>query len=227
MKAFLIPVSIVGVLLGIVFLFFFIFNRIYRIVLKIRREEAPKLGFFRSIRNFIFILLWNFFFGMMLFAGFFIHAFHAFSWEKPVADVLVEPTKKPKISRVNLIVFSNSDTIKKDVFLVHGDYWMIEGDIVKWTYYGNFLGLNTRYRLSRLRGRFESIEEEKKTEPTIYSLSNLEGNLIWKTMYKLYKLLPFVRAVYGNAVYQSNQMYQKYRIYVTQSGFIAVPVDSY
>jgi hypothetical protein len=224
MEKVILPVGIIGTLIGFVFVLFYIFNRIYRLIILIRREEAPKLGFFRSLRNLVLIALWVSVFGMMLFAGFFLRAFHSFAWEQPVAEVIVQPTDKPKLSEVTLIMLSKKDTIKKDTFLIHGDYWMVEGDVVKWTYMANFLGLNTRYRLNRIRGRFENEEEEKSTSPTVYNLSTKQGNFFWKTMYKLYKHFPFVRSVFGNAVYQSNELPQKYQIYITQSGFIIVPI---
>ncbi|GAB4167957.1 MAG: hypothetical protein Kow00108_00730 [Calditrichia bacterium] len=226
MKSLLFPISIVGVILGLIFLFFYLFNRGYRLVKFLQREEAPHLGFFRSIRNLIFILLWNSFFGMLFFASFYLIAFQSFTWEKPVADVYVEPTDKPRVSKVTLTVFENGDTSLVQQYLINGDYWMVEGDILKWTYKANLLGLNTRFRLIRIRGRFEDIEMEKAATPTIYNLSGRDASFFWKNMYKLYRQFPLVRAVYGNAVFQSNLFRMRYKIYVTQSGFIAVPIDN-
>ena len=53
---------------------------------------------------------------------------------------------------------------------------MIEGDIIKWKNWLNFLGLHTRYRLTRLQGRYSSVEAEVHQPHTIHSLSEREGD---------------------------------------------------
>jgi hypothetical protein len=97
---------------------------------------------------------------------------------------------------------------------------MIEGDILKWDNWLNFLGLHTRYRLTRLRGRYLSAQEELYQPKTIYSLVEDENDLFWRYLYKYGPRLPFVSTVYGNAAYQGPEVNRHYLVFVGTSGFI-------
>jgi len=97
---------------------------------------------------------------------------------------------------------------------------MLEGDILKWDNWLNFLGLHTRYRLTRLRGRYIQVEDEKKKETTLFSLVGDENHPLWRYLYKQSYRLPFVSTVYGNASYQASGKDKHFSIYVSTSGFV-------
>jgi hypothetical protein len=97
---------------------------------------------------------------------------------------------------------------------------MIEGDILKWEDWLNFVGLHTRYRLTRLRGRFLSTEMEKKHPPTIHSLVNRETQPLWGYLYRYGHELPLVNTVYGSAAFQLSDAERKYLVYVSTAGFV-------
>jgi hypothetical protein len=104
--------------------------------------------------------------------------------------------------------------------LVRGDQWMIEGDILKWDHWLNFLGLKTRYRLTRLRGRYLETEMEIRHRPTVYSLVKEENHPLWRYLYLYGHQLPFVSTVYGNAAFQTSTENKRYFLYAGTSGFL-------
>jgi len=61
---------------------------------------------------------------------------------------------------------------------------MIEGEILKWQNWLNFLGLSTRYRLTRLRGRYLNVEAEINKPRSVYSLVAQENNPLWRHLYQ-------------------------------------------
>lgn len=206
-----------GVFLGLLFLLFFLYHRIRWFLRLISRKKTVSPGLFSSLGRLITIFLWTSIFGILLFFGFFLRSYHAFTYERPVAEISTEPSGVQKTSVVSLAQFNPPTT---RLFLIRGDQWMIEGDILKWDDWLRFLGLETRYRLTRLRGRYVSTEEETRQKPTIYSLVKDEHDPLWKLLYEYGPRLPFVSTVYGGAVFQVAAERKSYFLYVSSSGFL-------
>ena len=168
--------GIVGIFLGLVFFLLFIYHRIRWFLRLISRKKTVSPGLISSFGRLIGILLWTSLFGMCLFFGFFLRSYHAFTDERPVAEISSEPVGGVKMSRITLGQFNPPMSRQ---FLIRGDQWMIEGDILKWDEWLNFLGLKTRYRLTRLRGRYVSTDEEAREKPTVYSLVKAREYGFW------------------------------------------------
>ena len=210
----------VGILLGFVLLTTFLYRRILWLLLTLagRKPTSPKL--FSSIRNFLFIMVWTALLGMVLFFGFFLRAYAAFTYEKPVAEVIVRSSEAPEMSQITLAQFlPDGSQITRD-FLVLGDQWMIEGDILKWDNWLNFLGLHTRYRLTRLQGRYIRTQEELREPRSVYSLVDEDIHPSWNYLYQFGQRLPFVSTVYGSATFQLSGDKKRYAVYVGTSGFL-------
>jgi hypothetical protein len=207
----------VGLFLGLLLLLFFLYHRVRWLIefISVRPRPSPEL--FRSLRNLILIGLWASVFGMLLFFGFFLRTYHVFTYEVPVAELVVEPLGSEKGGLVTLVDFSRH-TIKQ--YQVKGDQWMIEGDILKWDNWLHLLGLENRYRLTRLSGRYVKTEEEENQKRTIYALVRDEDHPLWKHLYEFGQWLPFVDTVYGNGVFQSLSAKRQFQIYVGMSGLI-------
>jgi len=97
---------------------------------------------------------------------------------------------------------------------------MLEGDILKWKKWINFLGFHTRYRLTRLRGRYIRTSDELTKPQEIYSLVEIEDHPIWGYLFRHGASLPFVSTVYGNAVFQNSEESSAFFVYTTTSGFL-------
>jgi hypothetical protein len=213
--------GVVGILLGLLFLLYFLYRRIRWMLLSLSKKKSTSPKVLASLRNLILIIIWTSVFGMLLFLGFFLRAYQAFTHEEPVAEVIAQPLGADKTSEVTIVqFFPDTEPIARQ-FLIRGDQWMLEGDILKWENWLNFLGLHTRYRLTRLRGRYLGTEEEINRFQTIYSLVEQENHPLWRYLYQYGHQLPFVSTVYGNAVFQASGKNRQYLIYVGTSGFIA------
>lgn len=211
----IIALGLIGILFGIISLMVFLKRRILKLIGK---EEKKIPGLLGSTRNLISLLLLIAVGGMLLSLGFFFIAYHNFTYEKKVAVVEIEPISE---QRSNLFLEEILDDGKSNYyrFEIVGDQWMIEGDILKWSDYMNFLGLHSRYRLNRVRGRFIKKEEEILKVPTIHSLVKDEEDFLWNILYDIGHKMPFVNSVYGNAAYQLTNKPKKFEVFVTTSGF--------
>jgi len=57
-----------------------------------------------------------------------------------------------------------------ETYDIAGDDIYVEGHIVKWTPLANMLGLHTSYRLDRIAGRYQSLEQVNTARRTIYAI---------------------------------------------------------
>lgn len=211
--------GIIGFFLGILFLIIFLYNRIVYFVPSSKMRDRKRLKVIGSIRNLLLIFLLTAVAGMAIFMGAFFRSYFAFNYEEPVAEVLIDPVEGYKASRVTLTEFIEDERIEKQ-FTVTGDQWMIEGDMIKWEPWLNFLGVHTRFRLTRLRGRYISSEEEKSQSSTIFSLVEDEAHPFWQYLFETGHQLPFISSVYGSAAYQLSGEKSKFSVFVSTSGLV-------
>ena len=209
-----------GIFLGLVSFLLFLYHRIRWVIGVLSKKQAGSMRLLVSLRNLMLITVWISIFGMVIFFGFFLRAYHVFNIEEPVAEVFAQSLPGAPTPKTSLVGFFCAQSHKTRYLFVKGDQWMLEGDILKWKSWLNFLGFHTRYRLTRLRGRYVSSAEEVHRPQTVYSLVEYEDDPLWRYLYKYGPQLPFVSTVYGNAVFQTSGENKRYLIYVGTSGFI-------
>jgi len=222
---YLIYAGAIGILLGLIFLVLFFYRRILWIIRTLLRQKTTSPKLLASLRNFLLIAIFTSIFGMLLFIGFGLRAYHSFTYEEPVAEIITKPLNWPEQESVTLVKFFSDQSKTTRYFFLKGDQWMIEGDILKWDSWLNFLGFHTRYRLTRLKGRHLNTKAETNKPHTIYSLVEQEDHPFWQYLYQYGQKLPFISTVYGNAVFQDCRKNKKYLIYVGTSGFIVRESD--
>lgn len=214
-----------GILLGLVFLLVFFFRRLRFVARRISRKPAAVPGPVASIRNMLLIFLWTAVFVTVFSVGFFFQAYYVFNGEEPAAKVTITPFPRQQKNLVTLELFGPKDNREIHQFEVGGDQWMLEGDILKWDKWINFLGFHTRYRLTRLRGRYIRTSDEQTKPAEIYSLVEIEDHPVWGYLYRHGASLPFVSTVYGNAVFQNSREASTFLVYTTTSGFMTRKIE--
>jgi hypothetical protein len=212
--------GILGLSIGIYLLVVFLYRRLRYLFAVMTKRDYPTPNFVVSLKNLVLILLWSSVFGMLLFTGFFLRSYYAFTLEKPVARIEITPADEPQTMRVHLIQLSDEEPLLKEQFKIKGDQWSLEGDILKWDSWLNFIGLETRYRFTRIRGRYIKTADEIEKDNSVYSLAKDENHLFWRYLYRYGNKLPFVSTVYGNAVFQYGDRNKKFLIFVSPSGFV-------
>jgi hypothetical protein len=106
-----------------------------------------------------------------------------------------------------------------------GDDWQLDAKILKWHGYANIIGLDALYKLDRLSGRYQDINQQETEPLTVYPLNQEPGLNIWHVIEQYPLLLPFVDAFYGNAVFLPMYNQAEYQVFITQSGLIARPAN--
>ena len=150
-----------------------------------------------------------------------LRSYRAFTHEDLVAKVICSPAPRGQLYDMSLrytpIV---KDKLREErVYLLNGNQWLIEGEILKWKPVFNILGLNTLYKITRISGRYLFTNQQNSPAQTMYTL-NGGTDYLWIMLHRLQNFFPFIEAVYGNGAYTFPDRKASFGVYVTTSGFI-------
>lgn len=147
------------------------------------------------------------------------YGYQRLTWEAPVAEVhVLQPLAKGWLVTLTE-PDSNLGATSKE-YLLEGDQWRLEANVIKWDSWANVLGLDTQYRLERLSGRYQNAADSRNNRGSAYDLSQDEPQLLDKIPSKW---RPWVDSQYGNGVYMPLRAGARYTVSITQSGLIARP----
>ena len=214
--------SALGLLaIGLLMLILFIAKRIHRLIRRLQRKPMVRFGFIASTRRLFLILLLISVAIALLFLGAFIQSYTVFTQRELAATVHCTTVPGTEDTMVLELRTPESPTVTQiRRYLLRGHQWTVEGHILKWDDWLNFLGLRTMYKLTRVRGRYLQADDEMSKPATVYSLVPNEDDHRWRWLYEYGPRLPFVQAVYGNTVFTLPSEDKTFYIYVTTSGFM-------
>src|SRR6266571_5624401 len=107
----------------------------------------------------------------------------------------------PHMMSVDLTLYDqNGQRTSDNTYVVNGDEWMLQGDIIKFPTWLNILGLHSSYKLTRLEGRYDDSELERHATHTVVDLNGGDDNF-FKTVQAQAWISPVIEAAYGNAVF--------------------------
>ena len=122
------------------------------------------------------------------------------------------------------------------IYPVNGDEWRMEAQVLKWKPWANVVGLDSQYRLDRLSGRYQNIEQERTGARSVHALSGGDVNTgpmayvpwtlsVWDVARKYRRYIDAVDTLYGSAAYMPMADGATYEVSITQSGLIARPTN--
>jgi hypothetical protein len=217
----LIYIFLVSLLFGIGAFLFLVVNLVGRTIQNIRGKQTKRVRLINNVFNFTLVLLWILFSAAALLLTAFTQSYQSLTKKELVALVRCTALHGTITDmRMELKLVTDGKIEEARQFIIKGDQWSIEGDILKWDDWLNFLGLHTMYKLTRVRGRYLDTLDEIRRTPTVYSLVEDEENPEWRWLHKYGHELPFVTAVYGNTVFTYPSAEKTYQVYVDTSGFV-------
>ncbi len=112
---------------------------------------------------------------------------------------------------------------QQQAFDVKGNEWILQGDMIKVATWLNIVGMHSGYKLTRLEGRYDDINQERNATHSAYELNggddgffqNMHANQGW--------ISPFIDAQYGSGVFNGPGTYD---VYVSQTGLYAIQAKS-
>jgi hypothetical protein len=142
--------------------------------------------------------------------------------EAPVAELSFE-ARSPQRWQATLTTVPD---LSKRKFELAGDEWQLDARVLKWRGWATVLGLDARYRLERVSGRYLDIAQERTAARSVYALGAPEAFDLWSLANQYPDWIPLVDAVYGSATYLPMADGATYEVSLTQSGLIARPQNA-
>lgn len=168
-----------------------------------------------------------------------VQTYARLTYERPVATIQLKKLA-PQYFEVSVIQppLTEGQPERSTVYPVNGDDWRIEAQVLKWKPWANVLGLDTQYRLDRLSGRYQDIEQERTGARSVHALDGgdprrgeilgvtLPWNFtVWHGLRRYREYVDAVDTLYGGATYMPMTDGARYEVWITQSGLIARPAN--
>jgi len=114
---------------------------------------------------------------------------------------------------------------RQQEFEINGDEWQLDAKVLKWHGYANLMGFDSHYKLHRLSGRYQTLQQTRSTPVSAHDLNAEPGLDVWHFVKRYPQLLPLVDAYYGSAVFLPMHDQARFKVSMTQNGLIARPAD--
>lgn len=151
-----------------------------------------------------------------------LHTYARFNAEQPVATVALNKLGEQRfVAQVTLPATDRSAR-----FELRGDQWQIDARVLRWRGLATLLGLDSRFRLERLSGRFSDTGQASRTLPSVHDLSAEHGIDFWGMAQRYGRWLPLVDATYGSAAYVPMADGSRWRVSIGRDGLIIRPDNS-
>ena len=158
----------------------------------------------------------------LLWVTFLVQSYLGLTGEIKVAHLrATQMANVPHQMSVEVMLYDQNGHVTSDnTYLIQGDEWMLQGDIIKFPAWLNVVGLHAGYKLTRLEGRYDDINLENTAHHTAVPLNGGDDNFFRTTYVHKQWFAPFVDAAYGNAVFQTRGSFD---VFATQDALIARP----
>jgi len=140
--------------------------------------------------------------------------------EESVATISFEKIK-PQRYRAT-VAFSDGTVFKYEIA---GDQWQMDVRLLKWPTALAAIGVKPGYRLDRISGRYYSLEQERNSERTIYSLNDSKAVDVWTMFNALGSSFNIVDADYGSATFVPMEDAAQYEVKLSNTGLLARPLN--
>ncbi len=128
----------------------------------------------------------------------------------------------PHMMSVDLTLYDqNGHQTSEQTYVINGDEWMLQGDVIKFPTWLNIVGLHSGYKLTRLEGRYNDPNLEGASKHVVVTLNGGDDNF-FKTVQEQAWTSPVVQAAYGSSTFLAPDG-KTYDVFVSQTGLYATP----
>ncbi len=141
--------------------------------------------------------------------------YHNLTKEKPILTLKFDKTNKDNVYIAHLFIVDNQDSnhskIQKFDYKIYGNQWRVDAIFVKMKYFANIFGVESKYALDRIEGRYKNIKDENSKKHFAYKI---ESHKLVDWMF------PFVDTTYGSSVYKDITPGVEYTVFKTPTGLM-------
>lgn len=196
-------------------LIIFLFFCVWRVLRKIRQRR-----WFGALKHLIFILASLI---LLLICGYLLlnlHFLQRLSQPKPVAVISFDQQTDHNFKAT---VVLPTGVVK--TFVLTGNVWQLSAKVLIWHKWLRYLGLTDRYQLDALRSYSNDFQQIHQ-KMTVYRVSKLPDNDLWRWGQQHVFKRWFVKTVYGSAVYMPMVNRARYKVEFNHTSLIALPLNA-
>jgi hypothetical protein len=163
-----------------------------------------------------------------------VQTYSRLTYERPVATIRTKQLGPQYFeATVTQPAAGDNEQPVVGVYPMHGDEWRLEAQVLRWKPWANMLGLDTQYRLDRLSGRYQTVEQERTAIRSVHEIKggdpavDLPWSLsAWDYARKYRRWIDAVDTLYGGGAYMPMADGAEYEVWITQSGLVARPTNA-
>lgn len=141
--------------------------------------------------------------------------YRALTHEELAASVTTRKLAKQRFEA--RIVFPDG---RDTVFVLAGDEFYMDAQILKWKPIANLIGLHTNYELDRITGRYTALEEEQSKPRTVFPLSQAKSIDLFDLRRRHPMLGWLVDAEYGSGTFTAVEDEAVFDVLVSTTGLL-------
>lgn len=108
-------------------------------------------------------------------------------------------------------------------YQLFGDQWQLDARMIKWGSTMARLGLDPVFRLERISGRYQKLDDERTRPRSVHAIQPSEVFDVWQWLRRSESMIKFADAEYGSATYLPMANGARYRISISSFGLLARP----
>jgi hypothetical protein len=105
-----------------------------------------------------------------------------------------------------------------------GDALYVDAHILKWHPMANVIGLHTAYELDRIAGRYDDVEQERKSRRTVHTLTPERWVDLFALRTRYAALAPLLDAEYGSGTFTRVTEPAEFEVFVSTTGLLIRPI---
>lgn len=157
---------------------------------------------------------------LLLLAGSLFSAW-IYTYNRLTAETLIAKISFDRIGKqVYKANLARGDLCAVEAYTIYGDQWRIDAEFLKWKYWANLLGLDSLYRLDRIEGRYQNIEDHNNKPKHAFELGSKTALDIVGIAKALGRFNFLLDAAYGSSTYKDIETDNIFKVYKTQIGII-------
>ncbi len=159
----------------------------------------------------------------LLWLAFTAQTYMGLTGEIKVGQIKATNTNLTHTMSVDLTLYdTNGNTAPgTGTYIVAGDEWMMQGNILRFPSWMNIFGIHSGYKLTRLEGRFDDPNMERTSQHTVIVLNGGDDQFFKNAQQSAWSS-PFVEAAYGSGVFLQADS-KVYVLCASQTGLTAKP----
>jgi uncharacterized membrane protein len=201
-------VPIAGVVSGLISLLLF-----FLLVKRLRNKRKKVLI---CLIHFLIVVIFALISSIFILLYVSLKGYEHFTYNKPIFSIEC-PIKEDDSFVIKFIPLDGEENEAR-FYRVKGQQFVIEGHIIKWENFFVTVGMKPLYQVTRLTGRYVSINDEKEKERSVYEIA--EETRVWRWLMKYGEKIPGIDAVQGISSFKDAVEHKKFIVFITHNAFV-------